>query len=73
MNPKLVAVRKTAGQLALFLFTVFAIVFVSQFVSLQFFVWAITLAFVAMVAFMLYHINLDDAVLRSKNTEKSSS
>jgi uncharacterized membrane protein (DUF485 family) len=70
MNDRLIAIRKTAGQMALFLIAIVAITYLSLFLSLQVFAYTVLAAMIFGVAYILYNVNID-AIQSKRSMEES--
>ena len=69
MNDQLIAIRKTAGQMALFLIAVVAVTYLSTFVSLEVFAYTILATMIFGVGYILYNVNIDDIQSKKRIAE----
>lgn len=70
MNDQLIAIRKTAGQMAVFLLAVVVMTYLSSFISAQTFAYIILAVFISGAAYVLYNFNIDN-IQSQKRFEES--
>ena len=70
MNDQLIAIRKTAGQMAVFLLAIVVLTYLSSFISAQVFAYIILAVFISGAAYVLYNFNIDN-IQSQKRFEES--
>lgn len=70
MNDQLIAIRKTAEQMAVFLLAIVTLTYLSSFISAQVFAYIILAVFISGVAYVLYNFNIDN-IQSQKRFEES--
>lgn len=70
MNDQLIAIRKTAGQMAVFLLAIVALTYLTSFISIQTFALMFLAIAIFGVGYILYNINIDN-IQSQKRFEES--